>query len=149
MVRRVLIVVGVSLMLFGGMGDLVAGLPFPAQGPLLTPHGGPSSDPPVVKVVSIQPEFGFLKLGDLKGTAITRNFQGQIVFASMNYAVQQAGEFEDGTRLSGRITTFSDLTLVKDMDTSSPFLATACAVKQQFPAAVIELTDGLGGATSG
>ena len=38
---------------------------------------------------------------------------------------------------SGRVTTFLDLTLVKELDASSPSLAGACAVKEQFPKAVI------------
>jgi type VI secretion system secreted protein Hcp len=84
-------------------------------------------------------ENAFLKLGSIKGKAETKGFTDQIVFQSMSYSVQQAGEWEDGDRLSGRITTFGDLTLVKEMDSSSPSLAQACATKEQFPKAEVSL----------
>jgi type VI secretion system secreted protein Hcp len=84
-------------------------------------------------------ENAFLKLGNIKGKAETKGFTDQIVFQSMSYSVHQAGEWEDGDRLSGRITTFGDLTLVKDMDGSSPSLAQACATKEQFPKGEVSL----------
>jgi type VI secretion system secreted protein Hcp len=88
---------------------------------------------------ALKQENAFLKLGNIKGKAETKGFQDQIVFQSMSYSVHQAGEWEDGDRLSGRITTFGDLTIVKDMDSSSPSLAQACATKEQFPKAEISL----------
>jgi len=88
---------------------------------------------------ALKQENAFLKLGSIKGKAETKGFQDQIVFQSMSYSVHQAGEWEDGDRLSGRITTFGDLTLVKDMDSSSPSLAQACATKEQFPKAEVSL----------
>ena len=88
---------------------------------------------------ALKQENAFLKLGNVKGKAETKGFQDQIVFQSMSYSVHQAGEWEDGDRLSGRITTFGDLTIVKDMDSSSPSLAQACATKEQFPKAEISL----------
>jgi type VI secretion system Hcp family effector len=57
----------------------------------------------------------------------------------MSYCIQQGGEWEDGDRLAGRITSFSDLALVKEMDSSSPSLSQACAIKEQFPKAEISL----------
>lgn len=88
---------------------------------------------------AVKQENAFLKLGNIKGKAETKGFTDQIVFQSMSYSVHQAGEWEDGDRLSGRITTFGDLTLVKDMDSSSPSLAQACATKEQFPKAEVSL----------
>jgi type VI secretion system secreted protein Hcp len=89
-----------------------------------------------------QQENAFLKLGNIKGKAQTKGFIDQIVIQSMSYGIHQAGEWEDGNRLSGRITTFGDLTLVKDMDVSSPSLAQACATKEQFARAEISLLAG-------
>jgi type VI secretion system secreted protein Hcp len=92
--------------------------------------------------MALQQENAFLKLGDIKGKATTDKFKDQIVFQSMSYGVHQAGEWEEGDRLSGRITTFADMTLVKEMDSSSPSLAQACALKEQFPKAEIALVSG-------
>ena len=87
-------------------------------------------------------ENAFLKLGNIKGNATTKGFENQIVFQSMSYGISQAGEWEEGDRLSGRITRLDDLTLVKEMDSSSPSLAQACATKEQFPKAEIALVSG-------
>lgn len=87
-------------------------------------------------------ENAFLKIGNIKGKATTKGFSDQIVFQSMSYGVQQAGEWEEGDRLSGRITTFADLTILKEMDAASPSLAVACATKEQFPKAEISLVSG-------
>jgi type VI secretion system secreted protein Hcp len=89
-------------------------------------------------------ENAFLKLGDFKGKTKTKGYEDQIVFQSMNYAVRQAGEWEEGDQLSGKITTFTDLVIVKEMDATSPSLAQACAVKQQIPNAEISLISGQG-----
>jgi hypothetical protein len=47
-------------------------------------------------------ENAFLKLGNNKGKAETKGFKDQIIFQSMSYGIHQAGEWEDGNRLSGR-----------------------------------------------
>ena len=44
--------------------------------------------------------------------------------------------------MSGNITTFADLVIVKEMDGSSPSLSKACAMKEQFPKAEISLVSG-------
>ncbi len=90
-------------------------------------------------MAEIKQENAFLKLGSIKGKATTDKYKDQIVFQSMTYGVSQAGEWEEGDRLSGRITTFGDFSLVKEMDVSSPSLAQACATKEQFPKAEISL----------
>lgn len=87
-------------------------------------------------------ENAFLKLGSIKGKATTDGYKDQIVFTSMSFGVAQAGEWEEGNRLSGRITTFTDLAIVKEMDESSPSLGAACATKEQFPSAEIALVSG-------
>ena len=89
-----------------------------------------------------QQEYIFLKLGDIKGKATTDKFKDQIVLQNMTYGVSQAGQWEEADKLSGRITTFSDLSCVKQMDVSSPALATACALKTQYNEAVISVTSG-------
>ena len=92
--------------------------------------------------MAMEQEYLFLKLGDIKGKATTEGFKDQIVLQNMSYGVSQGGSWEEGTQLSGRITTFSDLSCVKLMDVASPSLATACATKEQFPKAEISVTAG-------
>lgn len=93
-------------------------------------------------MAEVRQENAFLKLGNVKGEATTEKFKDQIVFQSMSYGVDQAGEWEEGDRLSGNITTFTDFLITKEMDASSPSLAKACATKEQFPKAEISLVSG-------
>jgi type VI secretion system secreted protein Hcp len=90
----------------------------------------------------MEQEYLFLKLGDIKGKATSDKFKDQIVLQNMSYGISQGGQWEEQNQLSGRITTFSDLSCVKLMDVSSPSLATACATKQQFKEAVLSVTSG-------
>ena len=92
--------------------------------------------------MAMEQEYLFLKLGDIKGKATTEGFKDQIVLQNMSYGISQGGSWEEGTQLSGRITTFSDLSCVKLMDVASPSIATACATKQQFQKAEIAVTAG-------
>lgn len=92
--------------------------------------------------MAMEQEYIFLKLGDIKGTSTTSTNKDQIVLQNMSYGISQAGQWEDGDRLSGRITNFSDLSCVKLLDMSSPSLATACALKTQIPKAEIAVTSG-------
>lgn len=120
--------------------------PIQMKPPGLPPVMGQPPPPPMMPPASVpyafKQENAFLKLGNIKGRATTPQFINQIVFLSMSYGIQQAGEWEEGDRLSGRITTFADLTLVKEMDDASPSLAQACANKEQFPRAEIALVSG-------
>ena len=90
----------------------------------------------------LKQENAFLKLGNIKGKASTKGFENQIVFQSMSYAISQSGEWEEQDRLSGRITNFSDIVIVKDMDSASPSLAQACATKEQIAQGEIALVSG-------
>ncbi len=92
--------------------------------------------------MAMEQEYIFLKLGNIKGKATSEKFKDQVVLQNISYGISQGGEWEDGDRLSGRITNFSDLSLVKQMDVSSPSLATACATKEQFDKAEIAVTAG-------
>ena len=92
--------------------------------------------------MAMEQEYIFLKLGDIKGKATTEKFKDQVVLQNMHYGISQAGQWEEGDHLSGRITTFSDLSAVKLMDVASPSLATACALKTQYPKAEISVTSG-------
>jgi type VI secretion system Hcp family effector len=104
--------------------------------------GDPVDDYTVLKVQApaVIPERIFLKLGDMKGFATTSAFVGQIVAHSLSYGITQAGEWEEGDRLSGRITRFGDFKLVRQFDAVSPALAQACATKQPFGEAVITVS---------
>lgn len=93
-------------------------------------------------MAEMRQENAFLKLGDIKGKATTDKYKDQIVFQSMSYGVNQGGEWEEDNRLSGNITTFADLVIVKEMDAASPSLAKACAIKEQIAKAEISLVSG-------
>lgn len=90
----------------------------------------------------LRSEHAFLKLGDIKGKATTERFKDHIVFQAMSYGITQTGEWEEGDRLAGRITHFTDVVISKEMDIASPSLALACARKEQFPKAEISLVAG-------
>ena len=92
--------------------------------------------------MAMEQEYIFLKLGDIKGKATSEKFKDQIVLQNISYGISQGGSWKEGSQLSGRITTFSDLSCVKLMDVASPSLATACATKEQFPKAEISVTAG-------
>lgn len=92
--------------------------------------------------MAMEQEYIFLKLGSIKGKATTDKFKDQIVLQNISYGVSQGGEWEEGDKLSGRITNFSDLSIARQMDVSSPSIATACAIKEQFPKAEISVTAG-------
>ena len=92
--------------------------------------------------MAMEQEYLFLKLGDIKGKATTDGFKDQIVLQNVSYGITQGGMWEEGAQLSGRITTFSDLSCVKSMDIASSSIATACATKQQFSKAEVSVTAG-------
>jgi type VI secretion system secreted protein Hcp len=87
---------------------------------------------------------GFLNIGDgaIKGNATVRGYEDQIVVQSVSYGVSQAGEWEEGEQITGRVTMFGDLNVTKVMDNGSPALAHACAMKTQFDNAVLNLVAG-------
>lgn len=82
-----------------------------------------------------------LKVGHIKGTARISDYQDHIVAQGFSYSVNQAGEWEEGDRLSGGRTTFSDMTVEKRVDPSSPSLALASASKEQFPRVHLYVVD--------
>lgn len=53
-----------------------------------------------------QPEYMFLKLGDIKGKATTDKFKDQIVLQNISYGISQGGQWEEQSRVSGRIKKF-------------------------------------------
>ncbi len=87
-------------------------------------------------------EYIFLKMDGVKGKATSDGFKDQIVLQNIRYGISQGGQWEEQDKLSGRITTFSDLSCVKLMDAASPALATACALKTQYNEVVISVTSG-------
>lgn len=103
------------------------------------PEGGGVTSRAVLAQESI-----FLRLGNIKGKAMTTGFQDWIVLNDFSYQIAQAGGWEEANRLSGRITTFGDIKLDKYADSSSPSLAQACATKEQMARADLALFDGRG-----
>lgn len=87
---------------------------------------------------------GFLNIGDgaIKGNATVSGYEDQIVVQSVSYGVSQAGEWEEGEQITGRVTMFGDLNVTKVMDNGSPALAHGCAMKTQFDNAVLNLVAG-------
>jgi len=87
---------------------------------------------------------GFLNIGDgaIKGNATVSGYEDQIVVQAVSYGVSQAGEWEEGEQITGRVTMFGDLNVTKVMDNGSPALAHACAMKTQFDSAVLNLVAG-------
>ena len=87
---------------------------------------------------------GFLNIGDgaIKGNATVSGYEDQIVVQSVSYGVSQAGEWEEGEQITGRVTMFGDLNVTKVMDNGSPALAHACAMKTQFDNAELNLVAG-------
>ena len=87
---------------------------------------------------------GFLNIGDgaIKGNATVSGYEDQIVVQSVSYGISQAGEWEEGEQITGRVTMFGDLNVTKVMDNGSPALAHACAMKTQFDNAVLNLVAG-------
>ena len=87
---------------------------------------------------------GFLNIGDgaIPGNATVSGYENQIVVQSVSYGVSQAGEWEEGEQITGRVTMFGDLNITKVMDNGSPALAVACAKKTQYDNAVLNLVAG-------
>jgi type VI secretion system Hcp family effector len=102
----------------------------------------PESGDVTSRAVPQAQELIFLKIGNIKGQAITKGFENAIVIHDFAYQISQGGQWEEGERLSGRITTFGDITLDKFADSSSPSLAQACAFKEQIPRAELSLVSG-------
>ncbi len=87
---------------------------------------------------------GFLDIdgGAVKGNATVSGYEDQIVVQSVSYGVAQAGEWEEGEQITGRVTMFGDLNVTKVMDNGSPALAHACAMKTQYDKVELNLVAG-------
>ena len=96
-------------------------------------------DTAVNGAVGVRQENIFLKLGPIRGKAETKGYQDQIVIDRISYGITQKGAWTEGNAPGQRVTTFGDITFVKEMDNSSPSLAYACSVKDQFPRAEVAL----------
>ena len=87
---------------------------------------------------------GFLNIGDgaIKGNATVNGYEDQIVVQSVSYGVSQAGEWEEGEQITGRVTTFGEMSINKVQGNSSPLLFHASAMKTQFDKAELNLVAG-------
>lgn len=87
---------------------------------------------------------GFLNIdgGAIKGNATVSGYEDQIVVQAVSYGVSQAGEWEEGEQITGRVTMFGDLNITKVMDNGSPALAHACAMKTQYDKVELNLVAG-------
>jgi type VI secretion system secreted protein Hcp len=80
--------------------------------------------------------------GAIPGNATVSGYEDQVVVQAVSYGVSQAGEWEEGEEITGRVTTFGDMTITKVMDNGSPALAVACAKKTQYDKAELNLVAG-------
>lgn len=80
--------------------------------------------------------------GAIPGNATVSGYEDQVVVQAVSYGVSQAGEWEEGEEITGRVTTFGDMTVTKVMDNGSPALAVACAKKTQYNKAELNLVAG-------
>ncbi len=114
-----------------------------AQGP-----PGPAADGSVPIDESDAPteEMIFMNIDDgaIKGNAITSGYEEQIVVGYVMYGVAQAGEWEEGEQITGRITTFGEFQIVKNVQigNGTPELLFASANKTQFDKVEINFVTG-------
>lgn len=80
--------------------------------------------------------------GAIPGNATVSGYEDQVVVQAVSYGVSQSGEWEEGEEITGRVTTFGDMTITKVMDNGSPALAVACAKKTQYQKAELNLVAG-------
>ena len=80
--------------------------------------------------------------GAIPGNATVSGYEDQIVVGSFSFLVSQAGEWEEGEQITGRVTTFGDLEIIKTMDNGSPSLAHASAMKTQYDTAELNIVVG-------
>jgi len=80
--------------------------------------------------------------GAITGNATVSGYEDQIVIQSLTYNVRQAGEWEEGEEVTGRVTAFGEFTVVKVMDRAHPALMVASAKKTQYKKAEINLLAG-------
>ncbi len=87
------------------------------------------------------PVIAFLNIGGgaIIGSSTVEGFENEIEVLELSYGLAQAGEWEEGAEITGRITTFGELSILKFVDIASPHLALASAEKQQFDTAVITI----------
>ena len=125
------------------------GLPGPSGPP--GPQGPPG--PPGGESTSLFPsgvsgtggeQNTFLNIGGgaIPGNATVSGYEGQIVVGYVMYGIAQAGEWEEGEQITGRVTTFSDLQIVKNVDNGTPALLHACAMKTQYDDAELNFVAG-------
>lgn len=94
--------------------------------------------------LGITEQNAFLNIGDgaIKGNATVSGYNDQTVVQAVRYGVSQAGEWEEGEQITGRVTMFGELSVTKFMDKGSPALAHACSMKTQYDKAVLNLVAG-------
>ena len=79
----------------------------------------------------------FLKLGDLKGESVVKDFEKQIQVQSWSWGMNQAGTTHKGTGGGAGKVDVSDMAISKTCDTASPNLALACCNGKHFDEAVL------------
>jgi type VI protein secretion system component Hcp len=77
--------------------------------------------------------YMFVEDGAIIGDAKRKGFEDAIeLFGELTYGVQQFGEWEEGSQITGRVTIFSDITIQKIPDRASSAIMRAIGFKTQF-----------------
>lgn len=80
----------------------------------------------------------FLEIKEVPGESSKKGHEGQIDIESFSFGAIQSGSFAKGGAGGGAgKATFQDISIVKEVDKSSPKLFQACAAGTHFPAATI------------
>jgi type VI secretion system secreted protein Hcp len=82
----------------------------------------------------------YLKIDGIDGESTDDKHRGWIEVFSFSWGLSQTGEAAHGTGGGAGKVSFSDLNVVKKLDSTSPRLMLACASGKHFPAAQLVIT---------
>ena len=81
----------------------------------------------------------FLKMGDIKGESVVKEFERQIQALDWSWGMSQSGTTHMGTGGGGGKVSVQDLSFTQYVDAATPHLIQACANGKHFPEAVLTL----------
>lgn len=79
----------------------------------------------------------FLKLGDIKGEALTKGQEGEIQLLSWDWGMHQSGTLHSGTGAGAGKVDISDISISKKVCKASPVIMMACMTGQSFKEATL------------
>lgn len=81
----------------------------------------------------------FIKIGDIKGEAVDRDYQEQIQALAWNWGMAQSAGIESGGTRTRSAVSIQELTFTHYLDSATPALMQACATGKFFPRAFLSL----------